>query len=199
MSQRKSERKSKPVASPVPDRASNRPSDRPWGVPVALSDVPETGRHFALVADEHRRDAIAKLAGLAALPRLDASFDVAHHGRSGLRVVGHVSATISQTCVVTLEPIENEIDEPVDLVFAPAAALPADDAGAEVEMPPDDELEPLVDGTVDLGAIATEFLVLAIDPYPRKPDAVFEAPAAGDDAAHPFAALAALKKGSKPG
>ena len=54
-------------------------------------------------------------------------------------------------------------------------------------------IEELVDGAIDLGAIAIEFLILGIDPYPRKADAVFEAPAAGDDpAAHPFAALAAL-------
>ena len=57
--------------------------------------------------------------------------------------------------------------------------------------------EPLIDGRVDLGAIATEFLMLGIDPYPRKPDAAFEPPAAADDdTAHPFAALAALRKPS---
>ena len=48
--------------------------------------------------------------------------------------------------------------------------------------------------SVDLGAVATEFLLLGIDPYPRKPGAVFDAPATGDPAGHPFAALAALKK-----
>jgi hypothetical protein len=56
--------------------------------------------------------------------------------------------------------------------------------------------EPLVRDTVDLGGIATEFLVLGIDPYPRKPEAAFEPPPAEDaPAANPFAALAALKKG----
>ena len=57
------------------------------------------------------------------------------------------------------------------------------------------------DGAVDLGAVATEFLLLGIDPYPRKPGAVFERPAAGRPGGHPFAALAALKKdsGAEPG
>ena len=59
----------------------------------------------------------------------------------------------------------------------------------------DEPPEPLQDGVVDLGAVATEFLLLGIDPYPRKPDAVFDAPPAGDPADKPFAALAALKKG----
>jgi hypothetical protein len=71
--------------------------------------------------------------------------------------------------------------------------LPPALAGGEVEVPVEDAPEPLVGGQIDLGAIATEFLILAIDPYPRKPDAVFQPPPGGDDSAHPFAALAALK------
>jgi len=173
---------------------SERMSERLWSVPLALSDVPESGRHFDLVANEQARSAVAKHAGLAALPRLEASFDVTLHGRGGLHVVGRVSATVGQTCVITLEPLENEIDESIDLVFAPAAALPLIE-GAEIEVPAEDVPEVLVGGVIDLGAIATEFLILGLDPYPRKPDAIFQASAVGDDAAHPFAALAVLKKG----
>ena len=170
-------------------RMPESPARRPWSVRLDESDVPETGRHLDLVADPQTRAAIAELAGVAGIPRLAAEFDVTRHGRGGLRVVGGVSATVEQICVVTLEPIESVIDEPIDLVFVPAA--PSSEGGAEVEMAPDAPDE-LIDGTVDLGAIATEFLILGIDPYARKPDAVFEAPAAGDDSANPFAALAAL-------
>jgi hypothetical protein len=49
-------------------------------------------------------------------------------------------------------------------------------------------------GTVDLGAVATEFLLLGIDPFPRKPNAVFDAPGGSDRPESPFAALAALKQ-----
>jgi hypothetical protein len=65
---------------------------------------------------------------------------------------------------------------------------------APLEVPVEDAPELLVDGVVDLGAIATEFLILGIDPYPRKAGAVFDPPAAGDESGHPFAALAALKE-----
>jgi uncharacterized metal-binding protein YceD (DUF177 family) len=171
---------------------SERTSERPWSVPVALADVTETGRHFDLSADEPARAAIAKLAGLRTLPRLQAAFDVALRGSGGLRVVGRVSATVGQTCVVTLEPVENEIDEDVDLVFAPAEASAM---GEPIGVAAEDAPEALVNGTVDLGAVAVEFLILGIDLYPRKPGAVFEAPPTGDGSARPFAALAALKKG----
>src|SRR5690349_21254998 len=99
-----------------------RRSRGPWSVPLTVSEVPESGRHFDLVADRQTRAAVAQQAGLDALPRLQASFDVAPCGRGGLHVVGRVSATVGQTCVVTLEPLENQLDEAIDLVFAPADA-----------------------------------------------------------------------------
>src|SRR5262249_42520784 len=98
-----------------PMMSSERRSGRPWSVPLALGDVPEGGRHLDLVADSKTRAAVAEHAGLVALPRLAASFDVAPQGRGGLRVIGRVSATVGQTCVVTLEPLENEIEEAIDL------------------------------------------------------------------------------------
>ena len=167
----------------------------PWSAPVAIHGVPETGRRFELMADEKVRAALAESIGLRALPRLEASFDVSRHGREGLHVVGRVSATVGQNCVVTLEPIDSEIDEAVDLVFEPASVEedPHEDGGGS-KVAIDDAPEPLVGGVVDLGVVATEFLTLGIDPYPRKSDAEFTAPAAGDDTSHPFAALAALKK-----
>jgi uncharacterized metal-binding protein YceD (DUF177 family) len=184
--------KSEPKRTPTSEPKS-RP---PWSVPVAVRDIPETGRRFELVADENIRAAVAHAIGQRALPRLAASLDVSRQGRDGLRVVGRVSATVGQNCVVTLEPIENEIDEAVDLVFAPAVALEAsDESDVHSRVVDDDAPEPLVGGTVDLGVVATEFLSLGIDPYPRKADAAFAALAAEDDTPHPFAALAALKKG----
>jgi hypothetical protein len=160
-------------------------------VPVAVHDVPESGRSFDLAADATARTLLAETLGLRSLPRLSANFEVTRHGRNGLRVVGQVAATVGQTCVVTLDPIESEITEAVDLTFAPPAAAPEE---GRTRLAAEDGPEPLVGGHVDLGMIATEFLTLGIDPYPRKSDAVFEAPAAGDTADHPFAALAALKR-----
>jgi uncharacterized metal-binding protein YceD (DUF177 family) len=167
-------------------------SKRPWTVPVAIHDIPEAGRRFDLVAEEAIRGDLAAASGLRTLPRLQAIFDVERHGRDGLRVAGVVSATVGQTCVITLEPIEHEIEESVDLVFVPRRGEETLHSAESHDAP-----EPLIDGTVDLGALATEFLVLAVDPYPRKPGAIFEAPPAADERAGPFAALAALKKGQR--
>jgi uncharacterized metal-binding protein YceD (DUF177 family) len=167
----------------------------PWSVPVALADIPDSGRRFDLAADENTRAQLAKLAGLRSLPRLKAAFDVSRQGAQGLRVTGRVTATVGQNCVVTLEPIENEMEEDVNLIFAPPRVPSARaDAGVKTEIIDPAEPEPLRESGVDLGAIVTEFLILGIDPYPRKLGAKFEPPPVEDSGAHPFAALAALKK-----
>lgn len=161
---------------------------------MAVADVPDTGRQVELVADAATRDAVAKAVGVAALPRLSASFEMTRQGSDGLRVVGRVMAGVTQNCVVTLEPIESEVDEVVDLVFAPQPQAAPDKGSASFNADAGEPPEALDNGVVDLGALATEFLILGIDPYPRKPGAVFEPPAADDPSSHPFAALAALKK-----
>ena len=167
----------------------------PWSSPVALHEVSETGRHVDLVADANTRAAVAAAIGLRDLPRLEASFDVSRHGREGLHVVGRVSATVGQTCVVTLEEIESEVEEAIDLTFVPEAPVEiADEGGGRSKVAAEDAPEPLVGGVVDLGLVATEYLTLGIDPYPRKSGVEFTVPAAADDTPKPFAALAALKK-----
>jgi hypothetical protein len=181
---------------------SNR--ERPWSVPVRVDDIPEMGCHVELAADDLTRRAIADLAGLRALPRLEAVFDLSRHGRNGLRLTGRVTALAGQTCVVTLDPIDGAVTEDVDLVFAPPRP-PADSAHDPRDLPQglaidaSDESEELVDGAVDLGAVATESLLLGLDPYPRKPGAEFAVPPAPETKEGPFAALAALKTGRKPG
>jgi hypothetical protein len=168
-------------------------SPSPWHFPVAVEDVPELGGHFALTADSQTRAAIAKMAGLRDLPRLEANFDVSRQRGGGLRVTGRIAATVGQTCVVTLDPVANEVAEDVDLLFVPRTAV----AGAAEPKPGqrEYEMELLTGGVADLGALAIEFLILGLDPYPRKPGAVFQLP--GETAAEdgPFSALAALQKG----
>jgi uncharacterized metal-binding protein YceD (DUF177 family) len=163
-----------------------------WSYRIARDEISEQGQHVDLVADEAVRAALARAANLQNLPRLTASFDLAPSGRDGLHIEGEVSSTVIQQCVVTLEPIEQNLVEQIDLTFVPEVAPGSAEttiAGDETDPP-----EPLVGGTVDLGAIATEYFLLGIDPYPRKPGAEFQPTGAGDGGAKPFAALAALKK-----
>lgn len=171
----------------------------PWSVPVAVDNIPEHGLHIAIEApDAVRAQVLALVAGLASvheLQKLAGVFDLTRRGGK-VHVTGHVSARVTQTCVVTLEPLESDVEEEVDVVFAPLAPDAPQPETVIYETPAAGEQEPpepLVDGTVDIGALATEFLVLGIDPHPRKAGAEFAPVTVGNDAAKPFAALEALK------
>jgi uncharacterized metal-binding protein YceD (DUF177 family) len=170
----------------------------PWRVPVAVAQIPETGLHRDIEADPAVRNAVAEMGGLRDVLSARASFDVTPKSGGRFHVTGHVRARIGQTCVVTLEEIENDIDEQVDLIFAPPEQVPqmaalVDEAEESDEETPDPP-EPIENGTIDLGKVATDALYLAVDPYPRKPGAVFEPMVeVADPEDHPFAALRALK------
>lgn len=175
----------------------------PWRVPVAVAQIPETGLHRDIEADKAIREAIAEVGGLREVLSASASLDVAPTSGGRFQVTGRVRARVGQTCVVTLDPIESDIDEEIDLVYAPPEQIPqlsdlVDDAAESDEEIPDPP-EPIENGVIDLGRLATDALFLAVDPYPRKPDAVFEPPDVPDDPEdHPFAALKALKIDKKP-
>jgi hypothetical protein len=189
-----------PEAILMPDPKS-RDSAAPWRIPVAVEDIAETGQHFALVADAPVRAAVAKMAGLRDLPRFEANFDLTRRGAGGLHVAGSISATVGQNCVVTLEPLTNDVEETVDLLFEPPNKIAgSDDDGESQRHSLDmDGPESLVGGVVDLGALATEFLILGLDPYPRKPGAVFEPPQQARADQGPFAALGRLAKRQESG
>jgi uncharacterized metal-binding protein YceD (DUF177 family) len=168
----------------------------PWRSPVTVAQIPDTGLHREIEADRAVREALAALAGLREILSARASFDVTVKNGGRVHVTGQVRARVEQTCVVTLDPLENEIDEAVDLEFAPPEQIPQlADLAEEGEREIPDSPEPIVGGMIDLGRLATDALFLGIDPYPRKPGAVFEPKLeAADPEDHPFAALKELKR-----
>lgn len=182
--------------------STQSPTPDPWPWSVTVDQIPETGLQVAFEATEGQRATLATVAGLRSIARAAAAFDLSRASGGKVHLTGRVTARVGQTCVVTLDPIENDIDEPVDLMFAPEADIPrmatmVDDTAESEDIP--DSPEPIINGVIDLGRVATDVLFLGIDPYPRKRNAVFEQPAiAVDPEDHPFAALKALQKGKVP-
>lgn len=166
--------------------------------PVRIQEVPAGGRHV-------RRDrlepadgaALAAAIGVEAIEAFLLDVEIRPYHGDGLAVTGRVQATVSQTCVVSLEPVANVIEEEIDATFRPVDKLKPhlvhdeeDGLAIDASVAADD---PLIGNEIDLAAIAIEFLALVVDPYPRRPDAAFEAPQAANEAS-PFAGLAKLKR-----
>ena len=167
--------------------------------PVALSRLPD-GAPLTGEATAAECAALAARYRVPAVRALRYAAQATPWGPGGWRVAGVVEAALTQTCVVTLEPVDTAISEPFERFFAPAARLEA--ASALLGPDPDEEVAALGEA-IDVGEIAAEAAALAMDPYPRKPDAAFGGIVTGppgvapltDEAARPFARLATLKRG----
>lgn len=158
-----------------------------------LGDEP---RDMTLEADEAARAAIAAQLGIPAVGVLTGHFRLVRVGEGRVDSRLDLVASVTQTCVVSLEPVEQTIAERSALVLLAEDAADRLDATAAIDPDAPDEI--VAEGSViDLGVILVEQLALALDPYPRCQDA--EPPAAasagdGADRPHPFAALGRLRQ-----
>lgn len=152
---------------------------------IPVADLPPEGLEATVEATPEEREALARDFKLPAIHALTGTFRLSGT-RSRVHVSGRIDATVSQICVVTLDPFDSDVQESVDVEFA----APGSESEPRREDPPDE----IVDGTVDLGALTAEFLALGLDPYPRKPGVDFTFEAADDRPESPFAALETLKR-----
>lgn len=144
-----------------------------------------------IAATESERAALAERFGLLGIDSLTATVTLAR-ARAGqaVELSARLQAAVVQVCVVTLEPVPARLDESFTILY-----LAMSDADEDLDPDPEGPvLEPLPPDAIDIGEAVAQELALALDPFPRTPDAKipsdgFDAP---DDRAltSPFAALA---------
>lgn len=158
----------------------------PLTYPVNVARLPARGMPLRIVADETQRGELAETHGLLSVERLEAELLVSTWKSRGIRVTGRVRADVSQSCIVTLEPVAARIDEQITAVFAPEGSRllrPDMDEGGEILLDAEgpDGPEPFVGNEIDVGALVEEFFALGIDPYPRKAGATLDEAKTDDD------------------
>ncbi len=183
-----------------------------FSFPVDVTSLPQVGRHYAIKADGAARARVAVRLGLRDVNALTASFELMPRAGGLVKVTGTVEAAVTQTCVVTLAPLPAALREEVEVTFSTFPLKPAPRAKAGKAEDDDEELvalgeeeppEEALDGLIDLGELAVEYMALGLDPYPRAPGAAFdEAVWAGkagkSEPESPFAVLARLQKKEPP-
>ncbi len=161
--------------------------------PVRLA--PEA-RDVELEADAAERIALTERFGILGIGALRATLRLQPEPGGSVRARGRLRAEVEQACVVTLEPVAQRVDVPLDRRILGEGEAPADD---DPESPDEIESE---GGMVDLGEAVAEQLALALDTYPRAPGAELpelDPPEPAEEAAparpNPFAKLAKLRQG----
>ena len=166
---------------------------------LTLADLPNRKpTQFKYEPDAATLEALAKEFNLASLRKMRLEGKISPKGRSDWQLEATFGATLTQACVVTLEPVQTRIDEQVNRFYT--NDLPDLDTSEEAEMPDDDTVEPKP-VVLDLAALATESLALSVPLYPRAEgasikDANFTEPgktAMRDEDTRPFAGLAGLR------
>jgi uncharacterized metal-binding protein YceD (DUF177 family) len=156
---------------------------------IDVRNVPPGGKPVHIHATSEECAALAKDFGLPGIESLSADLTLLP-APQGVQVVGEVRAKVTQICVASLEPFDSTITEQVEVAFAEPSGIPAEPPTEMHEYEPPDEI---VNGKIDLGSVAAEFLALGLDPYPRKPGVDFDFKDPADAEHNPFAALAKLK------
>jgi hypothetical protein len=167
---------------------------RSWSELIGLHELGHGPVRRRLIAGEEARRAIADELDLDALNALEAEVEVTPW-LDGVEIRGRWRAAVAQTCGITLEPILTEPEGEFSVRALPAGSpnAPEEPAGeTTVDLEADDPPDVLEDGKVDLASYVVEHLALEIDPFPRKPDAVFTPPEEPAELS-PFAVLREFK------
>ena len=159
------------------------------------------GASGEIAVTEAEMNAIAGMLDLVALEGLTFNYRLNHGGGGRLHLTGRLHANVTQTCVVSLDPVGARLDVPAEVDFWPAALIGELERSAEEEgsLGLLDWPEAVVDGKIDLGPVIYETLATALEPYPKREGVSFDwsqrpSEEAGSAKSGPFAALAALKQ-----
>lgn len=165
-----------------------------WPIDMPLHELGRGPQERRIAAEGPALARIAAVVGVDALKSLEAAVRVTPW-MDGAQIEGRWSAVVVQTCGITLEPFESNLGGEFGIRAVPSGS-PALASGEthELDLDPeaDDPPDEVADGVLHLGAYVVEDLSLAVDPFPRKPGASFEAPQTVAEPS-PFAALAKLK------
>ncbi|GAA6181986.1 YceD family protein [Shimia sp. NS0008-38b] len=143
--------------------------------------------------------ALAEDLELSTLKKLSFKGEIRAFGKADWELRGKLGATVSQPCVVTLEPVTTRIDDSVERRFL--SQMPTLDGEEEEVETPEDENAEALQATIDLLAVLHESLALLIPQFPRAKDAELQETVFTEDGkkpmtdedARPFAGLAGLR------
>ena len=134
-----------------------------------------------------RTFALQDVKSLTARVRLSAWLD-------GVKLEARWRAEVVYICGLSLDPFEEPLAGDFTVHLAPAGSPHLPDPEAEVSVDPEapDPPEAFEGQSIDVADLVAQHMSVEIDPFPRKPGAVFEPPPEPAEPS-PFAALLALK------
>ena len=168
----------------------------PWAERTA--NIPEETVTAGRIATPDELEPLAEELGVLELSQLTCSYKIRPLVGNRFSVRGKILASITQNCVVTLDPVIDEVEVDLDVEFWPASQIV--ELSEEFDEPDREDPEPIENDKLDIGRVVFELISANINPYPRAADAELDrhsSEEASTGQEHPFAALAQLKGRTK--
>ena len=174
---------------------------------VSVNTLPSSGFKITLKANPDELLAIAEDSQLLSVEKFHADLVFRRWRRDGITVTGSLRASITQACVVTLDPLETRIEAEIERTFLPeGSGLTKPRLNNEGEMIVDldggDEPDVFEGDTIDAWSIVLEQFNLEIDLFPRSPglEETVASPNQEEenDLHSPFSGLKDMMKAKKP-
>lgn len=168
-----------------------------FSYPLEVDDIGSALRHYKLKATPEQLAYIQEVLKVDGVKSFESKMEVKlYKSQNRLEVRGTAKADLELTSVISLEKFVKTYS-PEFVVTFDTKMTPQDLKEVEFDFE-DDVPDLIVDGKIDLAAIAMEQIALSIDDFPRKDGEVFEYKSEFDEETtqemNPFAALAKLKK-----
>ncbi len=169
----------------------------------SVDKIPPLGRNVKLAASDAECAALADRFGVLSCDFLKLQLKLMVKSKGQVATAkGRMRARVVQSCVATLDPVIQDIDEELNLLFEDEEALQENNniLDVDVDISNEDIADPIINGHFDVGAAVSEHLAMALDPYPRREDVELNLP--NDENAaepvpsaanNPFAVLGVLK------
>jgi len=143
--------------------------------PILADSLAVSDRIHEIEANDEERAALAERFGILSIESLSATIRLRRlPGGDLVRLRGQLKAHVTQACVVSLEPVPEEIEEEFELIYGPKPDEESEEIVVDMEAM--DPPEPIINNAIDIGEAVAEHLALALEPFPRAPGAEFTEP-----------------------
>lgn len=156
-----------------------------WSHLVSIEDLGTGPKTYRFDADEQECADLARRFGIVSVESASASVTLQAIGGGTVQAIGTVVAELTQGCVVSLAPVPARVEETFEGWFGDKTKAvsfvkakherEAKKGHTEAEVLEESiDPEPVVNGKVDIGELATQYLSLALDPYPHAQGVAYE-------------------------
>lgn len=169
------------------DKQKEQLTEQEWSHFYDVEDLESKPERLTIEASEEELEDVSRRLQIIGIKNASAKLVLKREqGGRVIHVSGELTALVIQECVISAEPIETTIVEPVEGWFADkdktvsfVAAKRDREAdksnNLEVELMEErEDPEAVLNGAIDLGELVTQHISLALPPYPHKEGMIFE-------------------------